>query len=368
MNLDFNLSAINSGLYNYINNVAGASPFMLLTIVVIIVGYSMASPYLGGIREEEFTLFDQSNDIFEVILWTIFIFLVLLNGVYFFFGININTSIKNLFSGKTLEVELDVEESSDIGKKNKSTIDKLLADFKVFTNRNINPNNNEMNENTEIDDDEDDDDDDDDDDESKEDKSGRKVKSNKNVKKIKEIMNDKEKETIELEDEALKPNELVEYNSGKEVFHIPSNKYTYKDAPSICKAYGARLATYDEVETAYNNGGEWCSYGWSDNQLALFPTQKSTYNKLQKKEGHEHDCGRPGINGGYIDNENVRFGINCFGFKPKMKPQDKERMDKHHIYPKTEKDFQLERSVDKWRNQLPNILVAPFNSNTWSRM
>mgnify|MGYP006235703707 CR=1 FL=1 len=67
MNLDFNLSAINSGLYNYINNVAGASPFMLLTIVVIIVGYSMASPYLGGIREEEFTLFDQSNDILSLI-------------------------------------------------------------------------------------------------------------------------------------------------------------------------------------------------------------------------------------------------------------------------------------------------------------
>ena len=181
-------------------------------------------------------------------------------------------------------------------------------------------------------------------------------------------MDDKEKETIELEDEALKPNELMEYNSGKEVFHIPSNKYTYKDAPSVCKAYGARLATYDEVEASYKNGGEWCSYGWSENQLALFPTQKSTYNKLQEKEGHEHDCGRPGINGGYIDNENVRFGINCFGFKPKMKPQDKERMDKHHIYPKTEKDFKLERAVDKWRNELPNILVAPFNSNTWSRM
>ena len=139
MNLDFNLNAINSGLYNYINNVAGASPFMLLTIIVIIVGYSTAAPYLGGIREEEFTLFDQSNDIFEVILCTIFIFLVLLNGVYFFFGININTSIKNLFSGKTLEVELDVEEKSEVGKNNKNTIDKLLADVKVFTDRNFNP-------------------------------------------------------------------------------------------------------------------------------------------------------------------------------------------------------------------------------------
>ena len=367
MNLDFNLNAINSGLYNYINNVAGASPFMLLTIIGIIVGYSMAAPYLGGIREEEFTLFDQSNDIFEVILWTIFIFLVLLNGVYFFFGININTSIKNLFSGQTLEVDLDVEEQSQVGKDNKNTIDKLLADLKLFTDRNLNPNG-EVVKKDEEDVQEEEEEAEEEADAKTEEGESNKANKNKKIKQIKDVMDDKEKETIELEDEALKPNELMEYNSGKEVFHIPSNKYTYKDAPSVCKAYGARLATYDEVEASYKNGGEWCSYGWSENQLALFPTQKSTYNKLQEKEGHEHDCGRPGINGGYIDNENVRFGINCFGFKPKMKPQDKERMDKHHIYPKTEKDFELERSVDKWRNELPNILVAPFNSNTWNRM
>jgi hypothetical protein len=31
--------------------------------------------------------------------------------------------------------------------------------------------------------------------------------------------------------------------------------------------------------------------------MALFPTQKETWDKLQKIKGHEHDCGRPGING-----------------------------------------------------------------------
>ena len=129
MNLDFNLSAINSGLYNYIHNMAGKSPLMLVTIIVLIVGYSMTSPYLGGIREEEFVMFDKSSDIFEVLLWTIFLFLVLLNGVYFFFGININTSVKNLFSGKVLEVDLDVNEESETGKMNKNTIDKVLSDF-----------------------------------------------------------------------------------------------------------------------------------------------------------------------------------------------------------------------------------------------
>jgi hypothetical protein len=326
MNLDFNLSAINSGLYNYINNFAGKSPIMLLTIIVLIIGYTTLSPYLGGNNENEFLIFDKSNDIFEVLLWTIFIFLVLLNGIYFFFGLDINTSIKNLFSGDTLEVDLDIDEKSNQGKQNKEVLDKVLGDIKLFAEDNLNDKDFEDEEQQQDD------------------------------------------ETIKIDNELMKPAKLNEYNSGKEVFHIPNNKYTYKDAKAICKAYGARLANYDEVENAYNKGGEWCSYGWSNNQLALFPTQKKTYNELQKHKGHEHDCGRPGVNGGFIDNENVRYGINCFGFKPNMNNREKEKMERQHIYPKTEKDHEFERTVDKWRKKLPDILISPFNSNSWNKI
>jgi len=49
-----------------------------------------------------------------------------------------------------------------------------------------------------------------------------------------------------------------------EVFHIESNTYTYDDAKDVCKLLDARLATYEEVERAYQNGANWCSYGWSD--------------------------------------------------------------------------------------------------------
>ena len=59
-----------------------------------------------------------------------------------------------------------------------------------------------------------------------------------------------------------------------EVFNISNNKYTYEDAQAICKSYDASLATYDQIERAYNNGAEWCNYGWSDGQMILFPTQK----------------------------------------------------------------------------------------------
>ena len=32
----------------------------------------------------------------------------------------------------------------------------------------------------------------------------------------------------------------------KQVYHIPNNKYNYLDGKAICKAYGGRLAKYDE--------------------------------------------------------------------------------------------------------------------------
>jgi len=152
----------------------------------------------------------------------------------------------------------------------------------------------------------------------------------------------------------------------KQVFHVPGNKYTYGDAKALCQAYGSRLATYDEIEGAYNNGAEWCSYGWSDKQLALFPTQKDTWNRLQTVDGHENDCGRAGINGGYIANENVRFGANCYGYKPKITDTELDLMQTTPLYPRTMKDINEEKRVDYWRRKIPEILVSPFNKNVWS--
>jgi len=152
----------------------------------------------------------------------------------------------------------------------------------------------------------------------------------------------------------------------EQVYHIPGNEYTFDNATALCKAYGSRLATYSEVENAYKNGAEWCSYGWSDRQLALFPTQKDTWNYLQNIEGHENDCGRAGINGGYIANPDVRFGANCYGYKPKITDEEKEMMITQPLYPRTMKDIKEEKRVDYWRRKIPEILVAPFNKNVWS--
>ena len=154
----------------------------------------------------------------------------------------------------------------------------------------------------------------------------------------------------------------------KQVFNIPQNSYVYDDAKALCSAYGARLATYQEVETAYNDGGDWCNYGWSSDQMALFPTQQKKYDALQKIKGHENDCGRPGVNGGFIEDPNSRFGVNCYGYKPRMTPEEEDIMSTQPLYPKTEKDIALEQRVKFWKDKLKNILVSPFNHNTWSRM
>jgi len=153
-----------------------------------------------------------------------------------------------------------------------------------------------------------------------------------------------------------------------QVFNIPGNTYVYSDAKALCSAYGARLATYQEIEDAYKSGGEWCNYGWSDGQMALFPTQQKTFDELQKIEGHENDCGRPGVNGGYIANPMVRFGVNCYGYKPRMTQQEEDMMANEPIYPKTLKDIAMEHRVNYWKDKLTDIIVSPFNHNSWSRL
>ena len=155
---------------------------------------------------------------------------------------------------------------------------------------------------------------------------------------------------------------------GDEVFNVSNNLYTYEDAQAICSAYDAKLASYDQIEAAYNDGAEWCNYGWSDGQMIFFPTQKSTWDKLQKTDDHKNDCGRPGVNGGYIANPYAKFGVNCYGKKPKASDADIARMNasKHHVYPKNKKDIELEEKVNYWKQNADKMLnINAFNVNRW---
>ena len=164
------------------------------------------------------------------------------------------------------------------------------------------------------------------------------------------------------------PAPVPEIKFRKQVFNIPGNYYNYENAKAICQAYGSDLANYQQIEEAYNKGAEWCNYGWSDGQMALFPTQPKTFDNLQTIPGHEHDCGRPGINGGYIANPQVKFGVNCYGNKPRITDEEEELMNTTTPYPETAQDVAFQKRVDFWKNNIDNILVSPFNQNRWTEL
>ena len=152
----------------------------------------------------------------------------------------------------------------------------------------------------------------------------------------------------------------------KQVFNIPKNNYTYDDAKAICKAYGANLASWKNIKDSFEKGADWCNYGWSKDQMILYPTQYNKWLKLQKIKGHENDCERPGINGGFISNPNAKFGVNCYGYKPEITSKDRLNMMNTPIYPVTDKMIKFQKKVDNWKTNLMDLVVSPFNNNLWS--
>ena len=182
---------------------------------------------------------------------------------------------------------------------------------------------------------------------------------------IQDLFSPTTKVDIIVDQSTYQPTSVPEIKFKKQVFNIPGNYYDYDNAKAVCQAYGANLATYDQIEKAYGSGAEWCNYGWSAEQLALFPTQKKTYDRLQTIPGHENDCGRTGVNGGYIANPNIKFGINCYGNKPKITSEEDDLMKTATPYPETAKDLAFQKRIDFWKNKVDEILVSPFNYDTW---
>jgi hypothetical protein len=153
--------------------------------------------------------------------------------------------------------------------------------------------------------------------------------------------------------------------SVKEVFNIADNKYKYGDAEPLCKAYGAELATYDQVKDAWDKGADWCNYGWIKGQAAVYPTQESTFNKLQAGPNDQKGaCGVTGINGGYFDNPDLRFGVNCYGSKPsKSDADDRAQQRQKDLTPGA---LEYDRKVQEYKSERSEIALSPFNSTQWA--
>ena len=155
----------------------------------------------------------------------------------------------------------------------------------------------------------------------------------------------------------------------KQVFHIPASIYDYDNAKALCNAYGADLANIDQMEEAHKSGAEWCSYGWSDNQMILYPTQKSTWDELQKSSdpAKKNSCGRPGVNGGYFEDTSKKLGVNCYGPKPDMNPSSSKLMTGVQNYEAGKMlNPEHESRVKQMKDKINDIVIAPFNKGAWS--
>jgi len=167
------------------------------------------------------------------------------------------------------------------------------------------------------------------------------------------------KEEQIFEEEIEKVENLFKHS---EVFNVRDNKYTYEDAPLVCTALDSKLATKEQVVDAYKRGANWCNYGWTAGQQALFPVQKDVWKQVREgPKEYRDDCGQhPGVNGGFFENPYLEFGVNCYGKKPEGVVTDEDK-----ISPSMgERNKEMKKKVDKYRQQHMDVL--PFNQHAWS--
>lgn len=160
---------------------------------------------------------------------------------------------------------------------------------------------------------------------------------------------------------------ILPTGAGKEVFNVAQNKFTYYDAEPLCRALGAELATYEQVKDAWGRGADWCNYGWVKGQMAVYPTQDDTYQKLQTgTPGERAACGTVGINGGFFDNPEMRFGVNCYGKKPPQSAHDEMKLMEQGKVPRSPEALTVDRLAAEFREQKDSLFVRPFNDAKWS--
>lgn len=155
-------------------------------------------------------------------------------------------------------------------------------------------------------------------------------------------------------------------SSGNEVFNVAQNKFTYYDAEPLCNALGAELATYEQVKDAWANGADWCNYGWVKGQMAIYPTQKQTYDKLQMGPADQRNvCGTVGVNGGFFDNPEFKYGVNCYGQKPTQTAHDEAMLMSQGKAPKTPATLKVDELKAEYKDQADSLFVKPFNDTKW---
>lgn len=156
-------------------------------------------------------------------------------------------------------------------------------------------------------------------------------------------------------------NDKVSNSNMKQVFNVRENIYTLDDAPAVCGALGADLASVKQLIEAHKNGADWCNVGWTKDGLAAYPIQYSTWKTLQDNNPNKRNiCGKPGINLSRND-PNLLYGVNCYGVKPDPKGNE---IVKDVIM--SDKQRELQKKIAEFQKNINSIGISPFQPNKWS--
>ena len=99
-----------SHIYDSMNSsFAKTNPFVLLALSGIILFYFIVFSYFGTNTSGPVGGTESKGiKVIEIIMWGLIIFLVLINGIQYFFEIDVQTAVKNLFKG-TPEVDITIK-------------------------------------------------------------------------------------------------------------------------------------------------------------------------------------------------------------------------------------------------------------------
>lgn len=96
----------------------------------------------------------------------------------------------------------------------------------------------------------------------------------------------------------------LQNNTSPQLYHVFKNIYSYTEAEEECKRRKAKLATKDDLVKAFDEGADWCSFGWVKGKEAYVPNRNT---KCLPTVGL--------LSAGNIP-ETTKIGANCYGSAP----------------------------------------------------
>ena len=82
---------------------------------------------------------------------------------------------------------------------------------------------------------------------------------------------------------------------------------------------------------------------------------------------YRDDCGRPGINGGYFDDPKLRFGVNCYGIKPKPTNKDLKLLNYRPTPGLSKEEIEFNKRVYELKKNIKENSILPFKPYNWTK-